>query len=146
MNPTINTKYLTSALDKGKIGDKQTRLGKRNKSRLKKKIGGEVNLFTILKSQSHTRLNRPQNFPKSYKNKPTPSHSSVTSSTVVHNTVGKEGENASAKMMPKTVNNQNYKKTENLRGTNNQTQTKRQEKKSYTNRKYIKKTSLLLFA
>jgi len=32
-------------------------------------------------------------------------------------------------MMPKTANNKNYKKTENLRGTSNQTQTKRQGKK-----------------
>jgi len=43
MNPTIKTEYPTSALDKGKIGDNQTRLDKRNKSRLKKKKGGEVN-------------------------------------------------------------------------------------------------------
>jgi hypothetical protein len=49
-------------------------------------------------------------------------------------------------MMPKTANSKNYKKTENLRGKSNQTQTKRQGKKSYTNRKYIEKTSLLLFA
>jgi hypothetical protein len=70
----------------------------------------------------------------------------VTSRTVVHNTVGKEGENASANMMPKKGNSKNYKKTENLRGKSNQTQTKRQGKKSYTNRTYIEKTSLLLFA
>ena len=43
MNPTINTEYPTSALNKGKIGDKQTRLAKRNKSRLKEKKGGELN-------------------------------------------------------------------------------------------------------
>ena len=43
MKTTINTEYPTSALDKGKIGDKQTRLDKRNKSRLKEKKGGEVN-------------------------------------------------------------------------------------------------------
>jgi len=86
--------------------------------------------LTILKSQSHTRLNRPQNFPKSYKNKPTSSQSSVAFSMVVHNIVGKEGKNASANMMPKTGNSKNYKKTENERGKSNQTQTKRQGKKS----------------
>jgi len=32
-------------------------------------------LFTIVKSQLHPRLNRPQNFPKSQTNKPTPSQS-----------------------------------------------------------------------
>ena len=37
MNPTIKTEYPTSALDEGKIGDKPTRLDKRNKSRLKVK-------------------------------------------------------------------------------------------------------------
>ena len=47
-------------------------------------------MFTILNSQSHPRLNRLQNFPKSYKIKPTPSQSSVTSRTVAHNIVGKE--------------------------------------------------------
>ena len=43
MNPTIKTEYPTSALDKGKIGDKQTRLDNRNKFRRKGKKGGEVN-------------------------------------------------------------------------------------------------------
>jgi hypothetical protein len=70
----------------------------------------------------------------------------VTSRTVAHNIVGNKGENASANMMPKTGNSKNCKKPENLRGKSNQTQTKRQGKKSYTNRKYIEKTSLLLFA
>ena len=39
MTPTINTEYHTSALDKGKIRHKQTRLDKRNKSWLQKKGG-----------------------------------------------------------------------------------------------------------
>ena len=65
---------------------------------------------------------------------------------VVHHIEGNKGENASANMMPKTVSSKNYKKTENLRGNSNQTQRKRQGKKSYTNRTYIEKTSLLLFA
>jgi len=43
MNLTIKTEYPTSALDNGKIGDKQTRLAKRNRSRLKEKRRGEVN-------------------------------------------------------------------------------------------------------
>jgi len=43
MNHTIDTEYPTSAIDKRKIGDKQTRLAKRNKSRLKEKKGGELN-------------------------------------------------------------------------------------------------------
>ena len=42
MNPT-KTEYPTSALDKGKIGDKQTRLDERNKLGRKGKKGGEVN-------------------------------------------------------------------------------------------------------
>ena len=42
MNPT-KTEYPTSALDKGKIGDKQTRLDERNKFGRKGKKGGEVN-------------------------------------------------------------------------------------------------------
>jgi len=42
MNPT-KTEYPTSALDKGKIGDKQTRLDNRNKLRRKGEKGGEVN-------------------------------------------------------------------------------------------------------
>jgi len=48
--------------------------------------------------------------------------------------------------MPKMANSKNYKKTENLRETSNQTQTKRQGRKFYTNRKCIEKTSLLMFA
>jgi len=104
-------------------------------------------MFTILNSQSHPRLNRLYNFPKPYKIKPTPSQSSVTSRTVVHNIVGNKGKIASANMMPKMTNSKNYKKTENQGGKNNQTQTKRQgQKKSYTNTKYTEETSLLLFA
>jgi len=44
---------------------------------------------------------------------------------VRHYIVRKAGKNASANMMSKTGNSQNYKKTENLRGKNNQTQTRR---------------------
>ena len=113
----------------------------------KKGVFGKDAIATILNSQSPPRLNRLQNCPKSYQIKPTPSQSSATSRTVVHNIVGKEGKNASANMMPKMVNSKNYKKTENLGGKRNQTQTKRQDKiKSYTNTKYTEKTLLLLSA
>jgi len=50
---------------------------------------------------------------------------------VVHNIIKKnEGKNASANMIQKTGNIKNYKKTENSRGKNNQTQTRRHGKKS----------------
>ena len=104
-------------------------------------------MFTILNFQSPPRLNRLYNCPKSYQIKPTPSQSSVTSRTVVHKIVGKEGKNASANMMPKMADIKNYRKTENLGGKSNQTQTTRQEKiNSYTNTKCIQKPLLLLFA
>ena len=57
MNPT-KTEYPTSALDKGKIGDKQTRLDERNKLGRKGKKGGEVNYVYNTKFSIPTPSNR----------------------------------------------------------------------------------------
>jgi len=88
-------------------------------------------LFTILKSQSHTRLNQPKNFPKSYKHKQT--HPFTILSDFHHgSTTHSRKQREKRKREHDAKNGKQQKPQENgkCERKSNQTQTKRQGKKS----------------